>query len=97
MILNTDEYNLNVRVLLDCMQLIAVQLTDIINDSFKSGIFPKSLKTATIIPIIKVAGTSLINEFRPVNMLPLIEKVIEKLAYKQFNSFVARNELLNDH
>lgn len=94
---NTDEYNLNVNVLLDCLELIAVQLTDIINDSFQSGCFPNALKIATIIPIRKVAGTTSINEFRPVNMLPLIEKVIEKLAYRQFNSFITRNALLNEY
>lgn len=46
---NTDEFNLNTKVLLDCMVLIANPLVEIINESFSSGIFPQTLKTSTII------------------------------------------------
>lgn len=94
---NLDEYNLNAKVLIDCLDLVATPLADIINHSFISGVFPSALKTATIIPIQKVTNTTLINEFRPINMLPCIEKIIERLAYNQFNDFIIRNSILKNH
>lgn len=94
---NTDEFNLNVKVLSDCLLLVAHPLAEIINESFASGVFPDALKVATIIPIRKVVGTKQINEFRPVNMLPLFEKIIEKLAYAQFNDYIMSNSLLSKH
>lgn len=94
---NTDKFNLNAKVLIDCIDLIATPLADIINHSFKSGVFPSALKSATIIPIQKVVNTTLINEFRPINMLPLIEKLIEKLAYNQFVACINRNKILKNH
>lgn len=94
---NTDEFNLNADVMLDCLMLVANPLADIINESFATGIFPDALKTATIIPIQKISGTTKINEFRPVNMLPLIEKIFEKLAYAQLNEYVINNALLVNH
>lgn len=94
---NNDEFFLNSNVLLDAIFIIGQQLTNIINESFDSGIFPEALKKSTVVPIQKVNGTQLINEFRPINMLPCVEKLIEKLAYQQINNFVQQNDLLKEH
>lgn len=94
---NTDEFNMNARNLMDCLYYIATPLADIINHSFRSGVFPSALKSATIIPIQKVVNTALINEFRPINMLPLLERLFEKLAYNQFNDYITRNNILKKH
>lgn len=94
---NTDEFNLNSKILLDAIVLIGSQLADIINESLKKGIFPKSLKTSTILPIQKVLNTNSIKEFRPINLLPCLEKMIEKIAYNQFNEFIIQNDILKSH
>lgn len=94
---NTDEYFMNARALLDSMNVIAQHIADIINDSLSSGVFPYALKKSTIIPIQKKSGTILINEHRPINMLPVFEKLIEKLTYSQLIEYVNKNQLLADH
>lgn len=91
---NTDEYSLNANVLLDAMVVIGIQLAESINDSFSKGDFPQALKKSTIIPIQKKSGTVLINEHRPINMLPFLEKLIEKLAHTQFAEFIKGNNHL---
>lgn len=48
---NLDEYKLNVRVLEDCLELVATALADVINESLSSVIFLSALKISTIIPI----------------------------------------------
>ncbi|XP_031638796.1 uncharacterized protein LOC116350927 [Contarinia nasturtii] len=92
---NTDEFFIKPTVLWDAIFVIGLQLANIINESFTCGIFPEALKQSTILPIQKKSGTVLINEHRPINMLPCIERVIEKLAHKQFNMYVQSNNLLN--
>lgn len=92
---NTDEFFIKPTVLRDAIFVIGLQIANIINESFKSGIFPEALKQSTILPIQKKSGSVLINEYRPINMLPCIEKVIEKLAYKQFNDFIQSNNLID--
>lgn len=94
---NTDEFYLNKTVLTDAMPLIGIILTDIINDSLSSGQFPEIIKSSTIIPIQKKSGTILINEFRPINMLPCVEKIIEKIIYEQFAEYINSNNILKDH
>ena len=78
----------------DAVFVMGHQIADVIKDSFTSGVFPSSLKKSTIIPIQKKTGTVMINEHRPINMLPCIEKLIEKLAHKQISSYINRHELL---
>lgn len=94
---NTDEFFLKPSVLLDAVFVIGLQLANIINDSFCNGIFSEALKQSTILPIQIKSGTVLINEHRPKNMLPCIERLIEKLAYKQFNEFIQSNNILSQH
>lgn len=94
---NADEYFLCSNVLLDAVFIIGHQLVNIINESFSTGIFPYVLKKPTIIPIQKVTGTTKISEFRPINMLPCVEKAMEKLAFNQLNEYVDKNKLLHEH
>lgn len=93
----TDEFFMNAEVMLDAIFVIGQQIVEIINDSFATGIFPETLKKSTITPIPKINGTIMIDEFRPINMLPCIEKVIEKMAYSQLISYVNKNNILKEN
>jgi hypothetical protein len=57
-----------------------ISLLDLINSSFNIGIFPDNLKISTITPILKVKGSSNCSDLRPINNLPVIDKIIEKIA-----------------
>lgn len=66
-------------LLKSCEPLIPV-ITNIINSSLESGIFPDSWKEAVvIIPLLKKLGLeSLFNNLRPVSNLAYISKLIER-------------------
>lgn len=89
-----DSFNISVNILSDSVFYIGDILTELINESFDQAIFPSILKRSVIIPIQKVSGTNKINEFRPINTLPILEKLIEKIAYDQFNRYVEENNIL---
>ena len=92
---NTDEFFIKPSVLLDAVYVIGQQLVNIINQSFETGVFPEILKKSTIVPIQKKPGSILINDHRPINTLPCCERLIESLAYAQFNDYINRNQILN--
>jgi len=48
----------------------------------QESVVPERWKEATVIPIPKVMGTIRVNEFRPINKLPIYEKVLEMVVQK---------------
>ena len=58
-------------------------LTLIVNQSLSSGIFPNKLKITKVIPIFKKDDAHLLNNYRPISLLPTISKVFEKVVQEQ--------------
>jgi hypothetical protein len=72
-------------------------LTHVINTSFETGIVPKDMKIAKVIPIYKSSDKTLLKNYRPISLLPAFSKVIEKLMYKKITSFMNTNNLFFKH
>ena len=74
--------------------LIVGPLAIIINQSLQTGVFPSKLKIAKIIPIHTKDNCHVIDNYRPISLLPVISKVIEKVVHNQiYNYFVQHNYL----
>ena len=69
----------------DAAGVLSVQLSHIINLSFDTGQFPQEWKVAKIIPMHK-SGSNFDN-YRPISVLPVVSKVIEKNVHKQLMIF----------
>ena len=59
-----------------------------------NGIFPNHLKYAKIKPLFKKDDHSLIENYRPISLLPAISKVIEKIVHKQLYYYLVKHKLL---
>ena len=68
------------------MFYIVSPLIHIFNLPLSSGIFPNSLKIAKIVPIHKRDDPSLIENYRPISILPAISKILEKLHIIDFTN-----------
>ena len=68
-------------------QNLVIPLTEIINKSFKTGIFPEKLKTSKINPVLKREPPEPGN-YRPVSQLSCFSKVLEKAALRQLNDYM---------
>lgn len=79
----------------ETIDLIAVPLSHICNLSFSHGLFPTSLKTAKILPIVKCDDSSLLSNYRPISILPCLSKVFEKLFYIRLFGFLDKLNILN--
>ena len=69
-------------------------LTNIINQSLCTGIFPDSLKIGKVNPVFKKDDPHIPDNYRPISLLPSISKVFEKVAYIQVYDYLTRNNLL---
>ena len=74
--------------------IIAVPLCRIINLSFTKGVFPELIKTAKVIPSFKGGSTADVNNYRPISLLSIFDKIIEKLMHKQLYAFLEQHEVL---
>ncbi len=67
---------------------VAPAITALINRCLFEGHFPKLWKHAKITPIPKVPGTNLVNEFRPISILPVLSKIAEKWLKLKLSPFI---------
>ena len=71
-----------------------VPLTHIMHMSLVSGVFPTELKVARVVPIFKAGDASNFTNYRPVSVLPLFSKILERLMYTRLLSFINKHKLL---
>ena len=71
----------------DYCDLLAPAVHHICKLSFSLCIFPDSLKTSFVVPIPKCVKPSL-SDFRPISLLPVLSKVIEKIVLRKWFSSI---------
>ena len=54
-----------------------------INTSIESGHVPGTMKLAKVIPIYKSKDKQMLNNYRPISLLPIFSKIIEKVIYQR--------------
>jgi hypothetical protein len=74
--------------------VISKPLCSIINLSIKSGKFPTQLKQSKVTPIYKKGTKVDKNNYRPISVLPLISKIIEKHVSDHLKLYLETNNLL---
>ena len=72
---------------------LSVPLALIVNQSLTTGIFPDKLKIAKVLPLYKKDDNSLLDNYRPISLLPAISKVFEKVVYNQLYEFFVSKKL----
>ena len=55
---------------------------------------PKIWKVAKISPILKSGNTKIPENYRPVSVLPVLSKILEKAVYSKLLSYLEKNKLL---
>ena len=76
---------------------VKTPLTHICNKSFISGLFPFEMKIANVIPIFKSGDDMVFSNYRPVSVLPVFSKLLERLMYNRLICFINDNKLLCDY
>ena len=63
------------------MNYLVLYLETIFNTSFLTGIVPDKFKMARVIPIFKKGSQTSLNNYRPISLLSVFNKLLEKLMY----------------
>ena len=74
--------------------LISSPLSQIINESFQSGIFPDKMKFAKVIPLFKKGCPLTASNYRPISLLFVFSKITEKVMHGRLYKFVEKHEIL---
>ena len=72
-------------------------LTKLINSCIRSGRFPFCLKLAKITPLHKKGATDDPQNYRPISILPVFSKVVEKVLCSQLLHYFERNSLFSNN
>ena len=75
----------------------ALPLRNIINLSIKLSIFPEECKIAKLKPIFKKGARTDPKNYRPISLLPLVSKIIEKSIHFQIENFLNKKKLIYMH
>jgi hypothetical protein len=71
------------KILKDCAREIAPHLTKIFNASLEKGCLPKEWKDANVVPIYKKGKQTDPSNYRPISLLPVCSKILERLIYNK--------------
>ena len=80
--------NVNSRVLKDFLQLGSREVTHLYNRILDTGVFPDKWKVATITPIPKVPNATSPTDLRPISLLPIPGKLLEKFITVKIQSYL---------
>ena len=88
--------HLNSKILKDAFIVLILQLTHLFNCSLGTNLFPDEWKLGKIIPIPKTKERHYVTNWRPISLLALPGKLLEKLVHKQLFAHLKYNKLLSD-
>ena len=74
--------------------IVAPVVARLINFSFSSGSFPSRWKTAKVSPLYKNGDSRDVQNFRPISVLPVLSKVIERHVHDSLYSYLTENNLI---
>ena len=74
---------------------ICKPLAIIFQNCLRSGKFPPEWKKANVVPTFNKGDKQCIKYYRPVSLLPVCGKVVERLLYNNMFSFFRENDLIS--
>ena len=86
--------NLPPEMLKDAALTLAEPLTYVINRSLTDSTVPSKLKVAKVLPLFKSGTKTLMDNYRPISILPAISKILERVAYDQLSDFLESIDLI---
>ena len=86
--------NINGRFIKDGANVLAHPVTQLCNLSIKLSSFPLECKIAKLKPIYKKGSKTDPKNFRPISLLPLISKIIEKVIHDQTEKYLSSKNIL---
>ncbi|KAG5666625.1 hypothetical protein PVAND_014641 [Polypedilum vanderplanki] len=88
---STGYDNISTNLIKNVNELASIHLSNIFNLMISEGTYPNGLKTSLIVPIHKGDNKSNINNYRPISLLPCVDKIFEKIMFGQMSNWMEKN------
>ena len=92
---STGVDNMCIRLLKLAAPIICHPLAYICNLSLFTSKFPSRWKVAKVTPIYKDGDKSDVNNYRPISVLPILSKILERAVHDQLYNYLSCNNILN--
>ena len=76
------------KILIGSQDIVCEHLSGIYNNSKSDHKYPQALKLSDVIPIHKKEETTLMKNYRPVSLIPVVSKLFERDMYNQILSYI---------
>ena len=67
----------------------------LVNLSLLTGVVPDEWKKARVVPLFKSGGQEIMDNYRPISILPVVSKIAEKAVNVQLQLYLKQNNLLS--
>ena len=76
---------------------ISAVISSLMNASLSTCVFPTKWKQATIVPIYKTGSKTDPNNYRPISLLPIPGKMLEKIMHQHIMGYINEHNLLHEN
>ena len=86
-----------VNLIKDSLPSILPVLTELVNSSLVTYVFPSAWKKSVVIPILKEGDHQVANDNRPISLLTIVSKICERVALNELNTYTNSKKRLTEH
>ena len=83
-------------MIVDGANEIAGPLSNLINRCLEMAIFPCAEKCSKITPVYKSGEKTIMDNYRPISILPVISKVFERVVHNELYDYLEANNVLSE-
>ena len=85
-------------LLLNCAKVLAPSVTSLFNKSLSTSTLPEAFRCAVVCPVYKSGNLdpNAPGSYRPISLLPILSKLLEKIVHAQLMDFIEDRHLLPD-
>ena len=88
-------YEIGVKIIKCGASIFSHLLAKLINLAFSTGIVPHYFKKAKVIPIYKSGANTDFSNYRPISILPVVNKLLERSVYDHLVLFISNNNMIS--
>ena len=89
--------DLNAAFIMTSISILITKFVYLFNKIIETGVYPDKWKIAVVTPIPKIAVPKTCNELRPISILPLPGRIIEKYINNNIQTFLENTKYLHRH
>ena len=78
-------------------EIIAEKISELTNNVLKTGIYPNCMKIAKVTPLYKSGDKQNVSNYRPISVLPIFSKILEKVISVRFEQYLTENQIINEN